>query len=82
MSERAGGPDTDERPGLIGRAALSLTAWTERWVPDAFIFALLATAIVVVAEQHCKPPQNFEVDNAEQRWQDASINAERTTLRR
>ena len=49
MNERAGGPDPDERPGLIGQAAISLTAWTERWVPDAFIFALLATAIVVVA---------------------------------
>ena len=30
-----------------GRARL--TAWTERWIPDAFIFALLATVIVFVA---------------------------------
>jgi short-chain fatty acids transporter len=29
--------------------ALALTTWTERWVPDAFIFALLATLIVAVA---------------------------------
>ena len=29
--------------------ALALTDWTERWVPDAFIFALLATLIVIVA---------------------------------
>ena len=35
--------------GLIARGALRLTAWTERWVPDAFIFALLATLFVVVA---------------------------------
>jgi short-chain fatty acids transporter len=34
---------------LTARAALWLTAWTERWVPDAFIFALLATLIVVAA---------------------------------
>jgi short-chain fatty acids transporter len=34
---------------MIARAALAFTAWTERWVPDAFIFALLATLIVVVA---------------------------------
>ena len=34
---------------MIGRAALALTAWTERWIPDAFIFALAATVIVVVA---------------------------------
>ena len=26
-----------------------MTDWTERWVPDAFVFALLATLIVVVA---------------------------------
>lgn len=29
--------------------ALGMTDWTERWVPDAFIFALIATIIVVVA---------------------------------
>jgi len=29
--------------------ALALTTWTERWVPDAFIFALLATLIVATA---------------------------------
>ena len=38
-----------ERTGIVARAALTLTAWTERWVPDAFIFALLATLIVVGA---------------------------------
>jgi short-chain fatty acids transporter len=26
--------------------AASFTAWTERWIPDAFVFALLATVIV------------------------------------
>src|SRR4030095_10857970 len=35
--------------GFFARMALGLTAWTERWVPDAFVFALLATLIVVVA---------------------------------
>ena len=35
--------------GLLARIALRFTAWTERWVPDAFIFALLATLLVVVA---------------------------------
>ena len=39
----------DEQPGVVARAALALTAWTEKWIPDAFIFALLATVIVVVA---------------------------------
>ena len=39
----------DEQPGLVARAAIRLTAWTEKWVPDAFIFALLATIIVFAA---------------------------------
>src|SRR5258706_16255372 len=38
-----------EQPGPVARAALALTDWSERWLPDAFIFALLATAIVIVA---------------------------------
>jgi short-chain fatty acids transporter len=40
---------TPENGGPVARAALAFTAWTERWVPDAFIFALIATVIVVVA---------------------------------
>lgn len=39
----------DDEPGLVARLAIALTAWTEKWIPDAFIFALLATVIVVVA---------------------------------
>jgi short-chain fatty acids transporter len=42
-------PPTEQVPGVIARAALTFTAWTERWIPDAFIFALVATAIVVFA---------------------------------
>ena len=39
----------DEAPGVVGRLALAMTAWTERWLPDAFIFALVATVIVFAA---------------------------------
>jgi short-chain fatty acids transporter len=39
---------TEERPGLLARVALGLTAWSERWIPDAFIFALIGTLLVVV----------------------------------
>ena len=38
-----------EQPGPVARAALALTDWTERWVPDAFIFALVATILVIAA---------------------------------
>lgn len=41
--------DSGDDAGLVARSALTLTAWTEKWVPDAFVFALLATLIVVVA---------------------------------
>ena len=37
------------RPGIVARLALALTDWTERWIPDAFIFALAATALVIGA---------------------------------
>src|SRR5258707_10432955 len=35
--------------GILARIALALTDWTERWVPDAFVFALIATVVVVIA---------------------------------
>src|SRR5438270_12757202 len=42
-------PNPPAEAGVLARIALALTDWTERWVPDAFVFALLATLIVVVA---------------------------------
>ncbi|MEZ4257748.1 MAG: TIGR00366 family protein [Polyangiaceae bacterium] len=38
-----------EAQGLLARAAERFTAWAERWIPDAFVFALLATLLIVVA---------------------------------
>ncbi|MFO0980764.1 MAG: TIGR00366 family protein [Planctomycetota bacterium] len=37
------------RPAPLERVALAFTAWAERWIPDAFIFALIGTMVVVVA---------------------------------
>ena len=31
---------------MIARVALRFTAWAERWLPDAFVFALVATLLV------------------------------------
>src|SRR3954451_1403724 len=44
-----------EQPGPVARAALALTDWTERWIPDAFIFALIATALVLIAALTATP---------------------------
>ncbi|MBM3807667.1 MAG: short-chain fatty acid transporter [Acidimicrobiia bacterium] len=54
----------DERPGFVARTALRLTAWTERWIPDAFIFALLATVIVFVAALIWTPSTTGQVIDA------------------
>jgi len=34
--------------GLLERLAIRVTAWTERWFPDAYVFALLALIIVTI----------------------------------
>ncbi|MDB6016960.1 MAG: short chain fatty acid transporter [Pedosphaera sp.] len=36
-------------PALLNRLGFILTDWAERWFPDAFVFALLATIIVFLA---------------------------------
>jgi hypothetical protein len=37
---------TDAEPdGLLARIAASCIRWSERWIPDAFVFALIATVI-------------------------------------
>src|SRR6185503_9331380 len=53
-----------EQPGLVARAALGLTDWAERWLPDAFIFALLATFLVVVAAVIATPATPLQVVDA------------------
>src|SRR5437762_3658554 len=48
----------------VARLALALTAWTERWVPDAFIFALVATLLVFVAALVATPSTTVQVVDA------------------
>jgi short-chain fatty acids transporter len=38
-----------ERFGALARVAAAFTGWSERWIPDAFVFALVATFLVIVA---------------------------------
>jgi short-chain fatty acids transporter len=54
----------EDQPGLVARIALRLTAWTERWVPDAFIFALLATVVVFVAAIVWTPSSPLQIIDA------------------
>ena len=55
---------SSDQPGIVARAAIRLTAWTERWIPDAFIFALLATFIVFTAAVLWTPSTPLEVVDA------------------
>jgi short-chain fatty acids transporter len=41
-------PPAAARDGMLSRVALRFTDWTERWLPDAFVFALVATILVFV----------------------------------
>jgi short-chain fatty acids transporter len=52
------------RVSPVARLALALTAWTERWVPDAFIFALLATLLVFVGALAATPASAAQVVDA------------------
>ena len=49
LPETTGRATAGDEAGVVARMALRLTDWTEKWVPDAFIFALVGTLIVVVA---------------------------------
>ena len=48
----------------MARTALVLTDWAERWIPDAFIFALLATFFVLAAAVMATPSTVPEVIDA------------------
>jgi short-chain fatty acids transporter len=48
----------------VARLALALTAWTERWVPDAFIFALIATLVVFLAALVATPSTAIQIVDA------------------
>jgi short-chain fatty acids transporter len=39
----------DPPEGVLARVATACTGWAERWIPDAFVFALVATALVIGA---------------------------------
>jgi short-chain fatty acids transporter len=53
-----------EQPGAVARVALALTEWTERWVPDAFIFALIATVVVFAAALTATPASVMQTVDA------------------
>jgi short-chain fatty acids transporter len=53
-----------DRRRSLERLAEILTEWTERWIPDAFVFALLATCLVFVAARLATPATFLETVDA------------------
>jgi len=49
---------------VLARLALALTDWAERWIPDAFIFALIATFLVAIASALATPATPPEIVDA------------------
>ena len=49
---------------MVARLALALTDWTERWIPDAFIFALLGTGLVAIIALGATPATTSQVVDA------------------
>jgi short-chain fatty acids transporter len=49
---------------VLARLALALTDWAERWIPDAFIFALAATFLVAAAALGATPSTVSQVVDA------------------
>lgn len=49
MSSADPSTSTADQEGRLARLAARFTAWAERWIPDAYVFALVATVLVVVA---------------------------------
>jgi short-chain fatty acids transporter len=45
-AEPAPAPEQEQEP-LLARVAARFTAWAERWIPDSYVFALVATFLVL-----------------------------------
>ena len=48
MNTRESAAASGPRMGLLARWALALTSWTERWVPDSWVIAVVLTLVVAV----------------------------------
>jgi short-chain fatty acids transporter len=44
---QAGVKDTNSKESGLARFGLTLADWSERWFPDALVFALLGIVVVV-----------------------------------
>ncbi|MDF2928353.1 MAG: Short chain fatty acid transporter, partial [Anaerospora sp.] len=59
----------EEKPGLLARWGAALADWSEKWFPDAYIFAVLAVVLVAaVALMMGRTPSEVAVDFGKSFW--------------
>ena len=62
-------PKTDEEEGMMQRLGAALANWSEKWFPDAYVFAAIAVLIVVVAALAMgRTPAQVSVDFGKSFW--------------
>ena len=62
-------PYVEEKPGLMSRWGANLADWSEKWFPDAYIFAVIAVVIVAaVALMLGRTPTEVAVDFGKAFW--------------
>ena len=55
--------------GRLVRCGLALAAWSERWFPDPFVFALLAVAVVfLIGVAAGESPLNLAIQGGKSFW--------------
>ncbi|MHB1404063.1 MAG: short-chain fatty acid transporter [Desulfitobacteriaceae bacterium] len=63
------GRKEDEQNGLLAKMGVSLADWSERWFPDAYVFAILAVIIVSAAALLMgRSPQKVAIDFGSHYW--------------
>lgn len=62
-------PLEEEKPGLMARWGAALADWSEKWFPDAYIFAVIAVVLVAgVAILMGRTPSQVAVDFGKSFW--------------
>jgi len=62
-------PMTEEQPSLMARWGAGLADWSEKWFPDAYVFAAIAVAITCLAALAMgRTPNQVAVDYGKSFW--------------
>ncbi|MDR3563070.1 MAG: TIGR00366 family protein [Negativicutes bacterium] len=64
-----GQPNPSEENGLMARSGMALADWSERWFPDAYVFAAIAVVVTCLAALSLgRAPSDIAVDFGKSFW--------------